>query len=78
MKWQDCKPGDVVYHRLYTHWGPGEVIAVVPANGLELMFEKRGGRYRVVVKFPEHETLTRCWPVVLRRTPNRKRIRGKP
>ena len=75
MRWQDIIVGEEVYHRTFTHFGKGVVVAVTDKNGLEVLFEKRGGPKRIVVKFEAHNDTTRVIPAALTPKPNMRRIR---
>lgn len=74
MKWSDIRPGVLVYHSLYTHWGKGVVFRIAHVDALTAMFE-RGTTQRVLVKFEEHDEATLVTLQMLRKTPNRKKIR---
>ena len=73
MNWRDITSGGVVYHSLFTHWGPGTVEKVVSVDLLESMFER--GNRRVLVKFDCHETAVRLRNTEIRKTPNKRKIR---
>jgi hypothetical protein len=76
MNRADIKPNAIVYHKLLVSLGPGRVLKVVRSSLTEMVFEKRSGRYRVIVAFeygPKEPV--RVVPSDLRKTPNTKRIK---
>lgn len=75
MNRRDIKQGMTVYHRLFTHFGKGTVVDLVPRTALESMFERYTSHFRVLVEFEHAEPKPlRCLPNALRKTPNRKKI----
>lgn len=74
MKRTDIKVGMTVYHSIYVHWGPGVVKEITYRNFVENLFEK-GSTIRVVVEFDGLEEIVRVIPSLLRKTPNKKKIR---
>ena len=87
MRVRDLQPGTKVYHNVFVHLGQGTVVNVVAANGLERMFEKGRGSWRVIVEFenggsefvkgnwtPACAGEVRCYPSQLVRKPDKKRI----
>lgn len=70
MKWKDITVGTVVYHKIFTHWGKGIVQQIVPFSCL---FEK--GTKRAWVVFEHEEGRALMAAPMLRKTPNKKRIK---
>jgi len=73
VNWKDLKPGATVYHSLLTHYGKGEVLQVVLVTLLEALFEQ--GTRRVLVQFEGCNEPVRTVATLLRKTPNKKKIR---
>ena len=73
MKIKDIKPGTIVYHSIFTHWGKGRVIRTTGRNLLERLFGR--GKILVEVKFDTKNNVVRMRPNELRKTPNKKKIR---
>lgn len=76
MNQRDIKVGGTVYHCIFTHLGKGEVLSVGRKNGLEAIFDRGGGPWRIMVRFEHsdgkvHRVTSRC----IRKTPNRKKMR---
>ncbi|MHC4868014.1 MAG: hypothetical protein ACYTEX_28415 [Planctomycetota bacterium] len=74
MKWTDIIPDTVVYHSLYTHWGKGVVQRIVHVDPLTALFEK-GTTRRALVQFEAQKEPVQVLAAMLRKTPNRRKIR---
>lgn len=74
MQWKDIKPGAVVFHTIFTHWGRGVVVHVRGVDVLENLFER--GRWRAVVEFEGLDKRAALRASELRKTPNKKKMRA--